>query len=295
MYTTMIKNTFSQALSQRISLTALTACSLLAITLQANTAHSYSTDSNLKICSGNFAGYLSFTPNNKGGLHGISYEIVKDIAESANKVVSFDILPWRRCLLYLTLEQPNRKSYTLTTAATYNEKRAESYLFTKPFMVSRGYYFYTKKRFPTGLKLNNTRELSGYNVCGRTGFNYVQFGLKNEDVLRIGKNILHMVELLKTERCDVFIARNFNVAAEPLVGNPSVFNDQQLAYDRIPGMKPENMHFMLNKNAAGAENLVSVFDNHIEDLWKNGKINQWREEYLGNDARHFEKPAWVSN
>jgi polar amino acid transport system substrate-binding protein len=64
-----------------------------------------------------------------------------------------------------------------------NEVRRENYLTTKQYYSVVPTYFYKKKTFPEGIDPKSSTDFtSAGHLCGVKGFNYVNFGLKNEKI-----------------------------------------------------------------------------------------------------------------
>lgn len=246
----------------------------------------------IRVCTGNWPPIQYEEKNEKVSGVAVSF-LGKELSKLGVKI-KFDILPWKRCLNYLK-ETDHKKMYHFSTYVTWNKKREKTYSFSNPFFLGQGFYVYTKKKYPKGLKIINKKIMNkDFSICGRAGFNYIQFGIKdNSKVSRTANSFPQLIKQLKNDRCDLFLERGVNLTGVPLIGYTDVFSDGNFSTGKVPEMPPEKSFLMLNRNYSKLNSLKNHLNQIIEKGWKKGVLRTQIKKLLGEKNKYIKRPDWT--
>lgn len=206
---------------------------------------------------------------------GYNIDVLKDIFSKHGIKYHFRAYPFARCLVYL--ESGEKIQMLLSTSL--NEERKSKYLVSDRVYTTTPSYFYLKKNFPNGLNIKNPDDVLAYGeICGRHGYNYVNFGLENKNVERYSKNFDSLMDMLKMGRCNIALARFEVIAGHALIGKP--YLDDEIGYAPVPGVAPENFHFLISKNYPQGDELLKIINAGILRLRKQGRLKEILKKYI---------------
>lgn len=206
---------------------------------------------------------------------GFTVDVVNEIFSQNSLKFEFRVFPWKRCLFYL--ESGEKIQMILPTSV--NAERKKKYLISHRVYTITPSYFYMKKKYPNGIAIKSPRELLKYSpIGGKLGFNYLNFGIKNETVDRGATSFDALVEKLKKGRCNIVLARYEVLRAHSLIGQPYLSHD--IGHAPIPGVAGEDFYFMISKNHQHSNELLQIINNGIDDLRSQGRLKEMLKKYL---------------
>ncbi|WP_018691042.1 substrate-binding periplasmic protein [Algicola sagamiensis] len=172
------------------------------------------------------------------------------------------IKPWKRCLS----EAIEGKVHVVFSAST-NPQRDRDYLLSTSYYSVRPILAFGPKTTIEQQKLLLDKKAGGGAIlCGRTGYNYANFGFEEHQIKVRVKTYGQLIELAQKGRCTAFLARY-----EPLHGQQiidSKLDFKQLEFAFIPGVEPEPFYMLISRNYEFAYELKGVLDEGIYNLKK---------------------------
>ncbi|MFT7184775.1 MAG: polar amino acid transport system substrate-binding protein [Pseudohongiellaceae bacterium] len=200
---------------------------------------------------------------------GLDLDLFEEIFTKNGISYSVELLPWKRCLK----EVMKGENYDIVFGGGLNEYRRANYITTEEYYTVMPSYLYSKNKFPAGIKAKTPSDLSKYGQrCGVAGFNYVNFGQRNEDIEMGAKNYEALVTKTLAHRCDIsFVRYEILIGWEKLL-NLDLIGNKNLVLADVPGIPPESFHLMISKNYQYAPELKQFFDLEVKKLQDSGKI-----------------------
>jgi polar amino acid transport system substrate-binding protein len=206
---------------------------------------------------------------------GYNVDVLNDIFSKHGIKYHFRAYPWTRCLVYLT----SGEKIQMILPASLNKERKSKYLVSNRVYTTTPCYFYLKKNFPNGLNIKNPDDVLTYSeICGRHGYNYVNFGLENNIVKRYSKDFEALIDMLKMDRCNIVLARFEVIAGHALIGKP--YLDDEIGYTPVPGVPTESFHFFISKNYPHGDELLKIINDGIIRLRKQGRLKEILKKYI---------------
>ncbi len=206
---------------------------------------------------------------------GFNIDVLNEILSQHGLKYEFIFLPWKRCLRYL--ESGDKIQMILPTSL--NEERKMKYLISDTAYTITPSYFYMKKKYPDGLKIIISDELTEYGkICGKFGYNYKNFGLENEIMDNGAKNFDALIKKLKKGRCNIIFARYEILAGLSLTGQPLL--SDEIGSAPIPDVPGEDFHYMISKKYLHGKELLQIINNGIEKLQSQGRLNEILKKYI---------------
>jgi polar amino acid transport system substrate-binding protein len=206
---------------------------------------------------------------------GYNIDVLNDIFSKHGIKYHLRAYPWARCLVYL--ESGEKIQMLLSTSL--NEERKSKYLVSDRVYTTTPSYFYLKKNFPNGLNIKIPDDVLAYNeICGRHGYNYVNFGLDNKNVERYSKDFDSLMGMLKMDRCNIVLARFEVIAGHALIGKRYLENE--IGHVPVPGVPPESFHFLISKNYPHGNELLKIINAGILRLRKQGRLKEILKKYI---------------
>ncbi|WP_108651105.1 substrate-binding periplasmic protein [Dongshaea marina] len=206
---------------------------------------------------------------------GFNVELLHAILDPLGIRFEFRSCPWKRCLALLN--QGDEIQMILPTSL--NSERKANYLHSRAVYSITPSYFYLKERYPAGLDIQHPSDLLKLkHLCGRFGYNYANFGLDNEQVIRKAKNYQKLTDKLMMGRCDAILARYEVFAAHKLLGMP--YLTPEIAHAAIPGVPKEKFYFLLTRHSPYSAELLGIINRGLERLHKEDKLQKMLAHYL---------------
>ncbi|MEH6347459.1 MAG: transporter substrate-binding domain-containing protein [Bermanella sp.] len=213
---------------------------------------------------------------NKSQLTGATKDLLDSIFKDSGINFSIKLLPWKRCLT----EVSDGHTYEVFADASSNQERLNLYHRSHAIYKTTEGLFFSKKRFPNGLKLSSAADINQYKLCGLMGYNYTSFfesGVKKDVDLGVNHASKALLKLEKG-RCHVFLS-----IIEPVLGAVAI-NQYSLGPDidhiSLPGAKGTIFYLWVSKNSPRAEELLGVINSAIDKLYSNGEADKIFKKYL---------------
>jgi polar amino acid transport system substrate-binding protein len=203
---------------------------------------------------------------------GFSVDVIDRIFKNEGVPYHLDLLPWKRCMA----EVAEGKRYHMFLSGGRNPERERTYHISEPYYRMHPGYLYSGRKHPSGLAIRGREDLKKFRVCGILGYNYIVFGLAEDQIDTGTGNYESLVKKLLTGRCDLSIDR-----LEILLGFKAIGKDfikqPDLVFRAIPDEPAEPFHMMFTKNEFGSR-LKRVVDEGMRDLQASGEL----ETLMGN-------------
>lgn len=208
-------------------------------------------------------------------LTGFTVELTANILKKQGLAVKVVSHPWKRLLKQLEVGDPVQLIYP----TSLNAERREKYLVSDEVYSITPAYFYLKDRFPDGVRLKDPGELLSHKpICGRLGYNYVNFGLSNDQVIMGSYDYNHLLNLLHHSRCKVILARYEVLAAYALFGTPYI--TEKVGYSPVPGMDKEPFHYLISKQYEYGSELLALLNSELQQMKSNGLLKALMDQYI---------------
>jgi polar amino acid transport system substrate-binding protein len=204
---------------------------------------------------------------------GFSIDVIDRIFDKRGIAHQVTLLPWKRCMV----EVAAGKNYHMFLSGGRNPERERTYHISEAYYQMHPGYLYSEKQHPDGLAITNRKDLTKYRVCGIHGYNYVVFGLPEDQVDTGTSDYESLVKKLLTGRCDLSVDRLEILLGFKAIGKDFI-NHPDLVYEVIPGEPAEPFHMMFTKNALG-RNLKQIVDEGIQELKGSGELEAIMENY----------------
>lgn len=205
---------------------------------------------------------------------GYDLDVLRAIFIKHDIVARFEIIPWKRCL-----SLTKRGEYDAILSASLNPERVASFITSEPYYSITPSYFYLREDYPGGLSFKSVLNIESKNICGRQGYNYVNFGFDNRRVQRVAKDHDTLIRMTIARRCKVFLARSEIFFGLTYLGLPTSLH-KELAYKKIPNVKPETFHILISRQFKYANELKSIIDNGVDELRRSGELENILKKYI---------------
>ena len=208
-------------------------------------------------------------------MEGFCIDVLNDIFSQHGLKYEFREYPWKRCLRYL--ESGEKIQMVLPTSVS-TERKAKYLISHRTYSITPS-YFYMKKKYPDGLAITGSDELSEHRpVCGRLGFNYQNFGVENKIIEKGAITFNALIKKLKHGRCNVILARYEALAGHSLILQPLLTDD--IGFAPIPDVPVEDFHFMITRKSAFSNELLQIINNGIDRLRSQGRLKEILRKYI---------------
>lgn len=204
---------------------------------------------------------------------GFSVDVIDRIFENKGIPYQLDLLPWKRCMA----EVAEGKRYNMFLSGGCNPERKRTYHISETYYQMHPSYLYATRQYPDGLAIHGREDLKKFRVCGILGYNYIVFGLAENEIDTGSRNYESLVKKLLTDRCDLSIDRLEILLGFKAIGNDFI-NQPDLAYRAIPNEPAEPFHMMFTKNESG-HHLKLIVDEGIRKLQASGELEALMEKY----------------
>ena len=195
---------------------------------------------------------------------GFSVDYIRAILARRQLRARIELIPWRRCQTGVI-----NGSYAMLLNASLNAERERDYLVSKPYYVVHDVYFYaTARPVPTIATLSDLRKLR---ICGQAAYNYVNFGLRNDEVDAGAKSFPQAMEKLRAGRCDVVLGRREIAAGFRLLNGIDYTRHPDFGMGSAPWVKPANFHMLISRNTPYAEALLTIVNQGIDEMKHSGE------------------------
>jgi polar amino acid transport system substrate-binding protein len=212
-------------------------------------------------------------PQNQSALTGYSVAVIREIAARADKRLDITLLPWARCQNEVKL---GRRHIALN--ATWNEQRAESFLFSDSFHEAQDFYYYDSRRYPVGLDIKSPKDLQKYKICGLPGYNYQHLTLTEKQIDFEARDHQQVMLKLSFGQCDLFIEKFPIMAGFSLIGRPYIRNFS-LGYSAVPTVPPTPFYMLIEPGEAG-QAIKQFLDAGLAQLKADGSLKRLYDRFV---------------
>lgn len=238
-------------------LTICTLCTLLGAVAGAQAAEP------LKACveDSDYPPFTYFKDDGKGVKLpvGQTVDYLNALSKALGQPITIQALPQLRCLN--SLEQGE---VTLGMDFFLDSTRTAKFDYSKPYFVLEPRYFYSRKRFPTGLPISGKADLRKYPGCGLRGYSYEHYGLNSGPMFDTGTSSHDAAfKKLLAGRCDFFVEEAEIIAGYNLTGQPGVGNNPDIGSAPIADVVKPTIHFLISRKHPDTQALRERIDAFI--------------------------------
>ena len=194
---------------------------------------------------------------------GLDIELFDEVFLKNGITYTVTLLSWSKCLA----EVMRGTKFDVVFGGGLNEVRRKNYLTTKGYYSVVPSYFHKKKTFPKGIDAKFLTDFTGVgHLCGVKGFNYVNFGLKNEQIDMGSEN--YELLILKTlfDRCQISFVRYEILEGWSKLLNMNFIHNDELIFTPINNVPKETFHLLISKNFKYSLKLKKLFEAEVEKL-----------------------------
>jgi polar amino acid transport system substrate-binding protein len=204
---------------------------------------------------------------------GFSVDVIDDIFKGAGIPYHLTLLPWKRCLHEVAVGE----RYHMLLSGGRNPERDRTYYISEAYYLMHPSYLFSQAHHPDGLAITERGDLKKFRVCGIQGYNYVVFGLAEDEIDTGTRDYEALIRKILDGRCDLSIDRleillGFKAIGKDFISHPD------LAYRTIAGEPAEPFHMMFSRNSVGRE-LKRIVDAGIRRLQQSGELDAILKKY----------------
>lgn len=200
---------------------------------------------------------------------GFSPEVLAAALEGSRFQPTVALLPFARCLA----EARAGASMQVVMAAFHTTQRADTFLYSKPYLTLTPRAYFLSAQWPRGLGVRSLTDLAGLRLCGLNGISYAHLGPAAGSVYTGATDYPSMVRMLQARRCDAFVESQEVVNGFRLLGTPELSNPE-LGSAAVPEVQPLQVHFIVSKQYSQARELVQAIDAGLRRLQRSGRLEK---------------------
>ncbi|EQC47468.1 ABC transporter substrate-binding protein [Bacteriovorax sp. Seq25_V] len=201
-----------------------------------------------------------------GNVSGFNKELISKIFNKHHINFKFIIKPWSRCLY-----EAIHGDINIVVDAATNPQREKDYILTNTIYTLTPIYFFNKKNkdsFSANIKAS-TLYTKG-DICGQSGYTYTNFGLDNNKIKMVSKDLASVLDLVSKGRCTIGLTRR-----EVLDIELKNFKDaDEIQSQTIADVEVENFYWLVNKNYKYTKELVHIINSELLEMRKNGSYSK---------------------
>ncbi len=211
--------------------------------------------------------YKPFNYQENGEVKGLAPEILKEICTQLNIPFEVSVLPWAE-----GYQKALNESNVVLFSTVLNETRKDLFKWAGP-IASLDWSFYAAS--PTVLNITSLEQAKSVQKIGVIKDYAIEQHLKSEgftNLIYVNDNVEGFNKLLNKE-IDLFPSDHFSAEAALNSINKNIY-----AVTPVLTILTDLVYFAFNKNIP--DNVVSDFQNQIDKMKANGKINSLYQQYM---------------
>jgi len=194
-----------------------------------------------------------------------------DVLAAALEGSSFEaravLLPFARCLA----DARAGNDVQIVMAAFQTPQRAESFLFSQPYLALTPRVYFIAEQWPKGLAVRTLNELAALRLCGLNGISYAHLGPAASKVYAGASDYAALVRMLQSRRCDAFVESQEVINGFRLLGVPELAGNL-LASASVPEVAPLQVHFAVSRQYRDAQPLLEAIDRGLTRLRREQRL-----------------------
>ena len=223
----------------------------------------------------------SFTPKSATGVDtskrtGIMIEILDEIFKYLELDYTLEPTNWNRCLKFVE-DFAKSPKYEVFINGAYTPDRAKRYFVTKPIYKTHQGVFFSKIKFPNRPKINSSKDLKKFKICGVRGNEYSMVGILENDLFTTGKTIKEVLNMLSIGRCEIVVASMEPLYGSKLVGNSMIPKDVSSMV--LPNTVDTAFSIFISRGSPRGKYLQEKFNQTITVLKENGVWDRIFDKY----------------
>jgi ABC-type amino acid transport substrate-binding protein len=206
---------------------------------------------------------------NTGELAGFTPDVVRQAFASIGLEVRLrGDLPLIRCM-----EMVANRQIDFAIGVYHDPERAKQFAYSTPYKILTPQIFFSASH---PIVVRTVQDLASYHGCGRHGWSYAHYGLKERDLDKGTSTYKAMVMKLKAGRCDYF-PEELEVMTTQLLGKDSFMNDPDLLHVPIAGAVAPSKHLVAAQGTEAAR-LLPKFNAALAAMIKSGEFKAlWKK------------------
>jgi len=234
----------------------------------------------VKICDDS-AGWAPYAYQKNGKPEGFSVALSHEIFKRLNQKVSFEMIPWKRCL-YLVEHFNIVHKYEIVADGSYSEKRAKKYYQSLPIYYTHQVLFYSDKKFTKSEILNIIKsDVNRLKMCDVNGYqteHYKKVLGYTKKIDKSAKNFAVVLKKISIGRCDALIAPKEIVYAEQVIYKNIIPKD--IKNVKLNQYKPLAFYFWIAKTSLRGKKLVNSINKEIKIIKNEGIYQKLYNKYV---------------
>jgi len=204
-----------------------------------------------------------------GELAGFTPDVVRQAFASMGLEVRLrGDLPLIRCM-----EMVANHQIDFAIGVYRDPERAKQFAYSTPYKILTPQIFFSASH---PIVVRSVQDLAHYHGCGRHGWSYAHYGLKEHDLDKGTSTYKAMVMKLKAGRCDYF-PEELEVMTTQLLGKDSFMNDPDLLHVPIAGAVAPSKHLVAAQGTEAAR-LLPRFNAALAAMIKSGEFKAlWKK------------------
>lgn len=198
---------------------------------------------------------------------GFSPDVLAAALEGSKFKPRASLVPFARCLA----EARAGADMQIVMAAFYNPQRAESFLFSQPYLVLTPRAYFLSEQWPKGLSFSSLSEMATLRLCGLNGISYAHLGPAAAKVYTGAADYAALVHMLQARRCDLFVESQEVINGFRLLGVPEL-SGSVLASASVPEVAPLQAHFAVSRQYPQALQLLRAIDEGLVRLRREQRL-----------------------
>ena len=178
------------------------------------------------------------------------------------------LLPFARCLA----DARTGTEVQVVMAAFQTPQRAESFLFSRAYLLLTPRVYFLGEHYPKGLSLRTLNDLLGLRLCGLNGISYNYLGPASDKVFTGAADYSALVRMLNARRCDAFVESQEVITGFRMLGVPEL-SATVLSSAVLPDVPPLRVHFAVSRQYPQAAELVAAIDRGLERLQNEQRLD----------------------
>jgi len=183
--------------------------------------------------------------------------LVQQILQRAHIPYKMVWYPWARCFASV-----RQGEVQLGMDAYYDSARARLIAYSDPYYTLTPQYFYSRRKHPQGLNIQQAADLRKYRGCGIRGYSYRHYGLSTANLDDGALDDIQLVDKLQHDHCDYFVEEMEVIQGYALLNHPLLSNPD-LGHAAVPGAQAPQMRFFMTRSSTTTERLLPLINREI--------------------------------
>ena len=210
---------------------------------------------------------------------GYAIDVIHAIFTKQNISYAVTFLPWKRCLE----ELKHGDSFQMALNASFSQYRQKTYLLSKPYYSTQKHYYYSERKYPDELVIENIQQLKQYQLGGIRGHSFESYGISNALITQRTKGYVELINMLNAGRFDIFLGEHEIISGQANI-NPQISLEKPLVFVALNNLKRNDFYMLISRGPSYAVKLKALLDKGIGELHDSGQSEQFLKKYIKGTA-----------